>query len=121
MSLRERFCFEMLIICTIIGERRSCGARCNGIDDSILILEYAVYTVATLEACFAVRCKNSRQSVCAVEAYTISFQDLKVLQEVDEIVQQPLGDAQADSDAASKHYNQERTKRAFLSKLQNQA
>nr|YP_009244682.1 acetyl-CoA carboxylase carboxyltransferase alpha subunit [Pyropia pulchra]AMK96924.1 acetyl-CoA carboxylase carboxyltransferase alpha subunit [Pyropia pulchra] len=121
VNLRDMFSFEVPIICTIIGEGGSGGALGIGIGDSILMLEYAVYTVATPEACAAILWKNSKESLAAAEALKITSHDLKVLGIVDEILEEPLGGAQADPSTASKYLKKELTKQLdFLSRLDNQ-
>nr|ALL97313.1 acetyl-CoA carboxylase, carboxyl transferase subunit alpha [Pyropia endiviifolia] len=120
VNLRDMFSFDVPIICTIIGEGGSGGALGIGIGDSILMLEYAVYTVATPEACAAILWKNSKESLAAAEALKITSHDLKVLGIVDEILEEPLGGAQADPATASKYLKQELTKQLdSLSKLDN--
>nr|YP_009628720.1 acetyl-CoA carboxylase carboxyltransferase alpha subunit [Acrochaetium secundatum]QBX88503.1 acetyl-CoA carboxylase carboxyltransferase alpha subunit [Acrochaetium secundatum] len=101
MNLREMFSFDVPIICTVIGEGGSGGALGIGIGDSMLMLEYAVYTVATPEACAAILWKNSQQSPEAAEALKITSSDLKVLGIIDHIVPEPLGGSQADPSIAA--------------------
>ena len=101
MNLREMFAFDVPIICTVIGEGGSGGALGIGIGDSMLMLEYAVYTVATPEACAAILWKNSQQSPEAAEALKITSSDLKVLGIIDHIVPEPLGGSQADPNTAA--------------------
>nr|NP_053981.1 acetyl-CoA carboxylase carboxyltransferase alpha subunit [Porphyra purpurea]P51371.1 RecName: Full=Acetyl-coenzyme A carboxylase carboxyl transferase subunit alpha; Short=ACCase subunit alpha; Short=Acetyl-CoA carboxylase carboxyltransferase subunit alpha [Porphyra purpurea]AAC08257.1 acetyl-CoA carboxylase carboxytransferase alpha subunit [Porphyra purpurea] len=107
VNLREMFSFEVPIICTIIGEGGSGGALGIGIGDSIIMLEYAVYTVATPEACAAILWKNSKESLAAAEALKITSHDLKVMGIVDEILTEPIGGAQADHQSASKYLRKE--------------
>ena len=101
VNLREMFSFDVPIICTILGEGGSGGALGIGIGDKILMLEYAVYTVATPEACAAILWKDSKQSLEAAEALKITSSDLKVLGIIDTIVEEPIGGSQADPIAAS--------------------
>lgn len=101
VNLREMFSFDVPIICTIIGEGGSGGALGIGIGDKILMLEYAVYTVATPEACAAILWKDSKRSLEAAEALKITSYDLKILGIIDDIVKEPLGGSQADSIMAS--------------------
>ena len=88
------FSFDVPIICTVIGEGGSGGALGIGVGDSMLMLEYAVYTVATPEACAAILWKNSQQSPEAAEALKITSSDLKVLGIIDRIVPEPVGGSQ---------------------------
>jgi len=101
VNLRDMFSFDVPIICTVIGEGGSGGALGIGIGDSILMLEYAVYTVATPEACAAILWKDSKKSLEAAEALKITSLDLKVLGVIDHIIPEPLGGSQADPYMAS--------------------
>nr|YP_009397188.1 acetyl-CoA carboxylase carboxyl transferase subunit alpha [Thuretia quercifolia]ARW66374.1 acetyl-CoA carboxylase carboxyl transferase subunit alpha [Thuretia quercifolia] len=101
VNLKEMFSFKVPIICTIIGEGGSGGALGIGIGDKILMLEHAVYTVATPEACAAILWKDSKKSLVAAEALKITSSDLKVLGIIDDVVKEPLGGSQSDPILAS--------------------
>nr|YP_009502196.1 acetyl-CoA carboxylase carboxyl transferase subunit alpha [Porolithon onkodes]ASB29797.1 acetyl-CoA carboxylase carboxyl transferase subunit alpha [Porolithon onkodes] len=94
VNLREMFSFNVPIICTVIGEGGSGGALGIGVGDSVLMLEHAVYTVATPEACAAILWKDSKLSKEAAEALKITALDLKILDIIDQIVPEPVGGAQ---------------------------
>lgn len=100
VNLREMFSFDIPIICTVIGEGGSGGALGIGVGDSILMLEYAVYTVATPEACAAILWKDSTKSPTAAESLKITSSDLKLLGIVDHVVKEPIGGSQADPNKA---------------------
>nr|YP_009399264.1 acetyl-CoA carboxylase carboxyl transferase subunit alpha [Kapraunia schneideri]ARW68870.1 acetyl-CoA carboxylase carboxyl transferase subunit alpha [Kapraunia schneideri] len=102
VNLRDMFSFDVPIVCTIIGEGGSGGALGIGIGDSVMMLEYAVYTVATPEACAAILWKNSVKSPVAAESLKITSSDLKLLGIIDHIIKEPLGGAQAYPDKAFK-------------------
>jgi acetyl-CoA carboxylase carboxyl transferase subunit alpha len=101
VNLREMFSFKVPIICTVIGEGGSGGALGIGVGDRMLMLEYAVYTVATPEACAAILWKNSQQSPEAAEALKITSSDLQVLGIIDNVVPEPAGGSQANPQAAA--------------------
>nr|YP_009315301.1 Acetyl-CoA carboxylase, carboxyl transferase subunit alpha [Yamadaella caenomyce]SCW23756.1 Acetyl-CoA carboxylase, carboxyl transferase subunit alpha [Yamadaella caenomyce] len=101
MNLREMFSLQVPIICTVIGEGGSGGALGIGVGDTMLMLEYAVYTVATPEACAAILWKDSQQSPEAAESLKITSSDLKVLGIIDRIVPEPIGGSQAGPDRAA--------------------
>lgn len=101
VNLREMFSFDVPIICTILGEGGSGGALGIGIGDKILMLEYAVYTVATPEACAAILWKDSKQSLEAAESLKITSSDLKILGIIDTIIREPEGGSQANPIKAS--------------------
>nr|ARW60155.1 acetyl-CoA carboxylase carboxyl transferase subunit alpha [Laurencieae sp.] len=97
VNLREMFSFKVPVICTIIGEGGSGGALGIGVGDKILMLEHAVYTVATPEACAAILWKDSTKSLIAAESLKITSSDLKALGIIDHIVEEPLGGSQSNS------------------------
>nr|YP_063687.1 acetyl-CoA carboxylase carboxyltransferase alpha subunit [Gracilaria tenuistipitata var. liui]Q6B8M3.1 RecName: Full=Acetyl-coenzyme A carboxylase carboxyl transferase subunit alpha; Short=ACCase subunit alpha; Short=Acetyl-CoA carboxylase carboxyltransferase subunit alpha [Gracilaria tenuistipitata var. liui]AAT79762.1 acetyl-CoA carboxylase carboxytransferase alpha subunit [Gracilaria tenuistipitata var. liui] len=101
VNLREMFSFDVPIICTILGEGGSGGALGIGIGDKILMLEYAVYTVATPEACAAILWKDSKRSLDAAEALKITSADLKVLGVIDKVVKEPIGGSQSNPSQAA--------------------
>ena len=96
VNLREMFSFNVPIICTVIGEGGSGGALGIGVGDKILMLEHAVYTVATPEACAAILWKDSKLSLEAAEALKITSTDLKILGIIDRVIKEPLGGSQVD-------------------------
>nr|YP_010619235.1 Acetyl-CoA carboxylase, carboxyl transferase subunit alpha [Amplisiphonia pacifica]WAX03248.1 Acetyl-CoA carboxylase, carboxyl transferase subunit alpha [Amplisiphonia pacifica] len=100
VNLKEMFSFDVPIICTIIGEGGSGGALGIGVGDVVLMLEYAVYTVATPEACAAILWKDSTKSPIAAESLKITSADLKLLGIIDDIVKEPLGGSQANPEQA---------------------
>lgn len=101
VNLRQMFSFDVPIICTIIGEGGSGGALGIGVGDRILMLEYAVYTVATPEACAAILWKDSKKSLEAAEALKITSSDLKTLGIIDTVIKEPIGGSQSNPLQAS--------------------
>ena len=95
VNLKEMFSFDVPIICTVIGEGGSGGALGIGVGDSVFMLEYAVYTVATPEACAAILWKDSTKSFIAAESLKITSSDLKLLGIIDDIIEEPIGGSQA--------------------------
>lgn len=92
-NLREMFRLDVPIICTVIGEGGSGGALGIGVGDRLLILENAVYTVATPEACAAILWKDAGKAPQAAEALKITSSDLKNLGIIDQILPEPVGGA----------------------------
>ncbi|MGL5034161.1 MAG: acetyl-CoA carboxylase carboxyl transferase subunit alpha [Microcystaceae cyanobacterium] len=100
-NLRQMFSFEVPIICTVIGEGGSGGALGIGVGDRVMMLENAVYTVATPEACAAILWKDAKKSDKAAIALKITSTDLKKLGIIDEIVPEPSGAAHSNPLSAS--------------------
>lgn len=95
-NLREMFRLDVPIICTVIGEGGSGGALGIGVGDRLLMLEHAVYTVATPEACAAILWRDATKAPQAAAALKITAPDLKDLGILDQIVPEPLGGAHSD-------------------------
>lgn len=95
-NLREMFRLDVPIVCTVIGEGGSGGALGIGVGDRILMLEQAVYTVATPEACAAILWKDAAKAPQAAAALRITAWDLKDLGILDQLVPEPLGGAHCD-------------------------
>ena len=94
-NLREMFRFDVPILCTVIGEGGSGGALGIGVGDRVLMLQHAVYTVATPEACAAILWKDAKKADKAALALKITAVDLKNLGIIDNIVTEPSGAAHA--------------------------
>lgn len=103
VNLREMSQLETPIISTIIGEGGSGGALGIAVADRVLILENAYYSVISPEGCAAILWKDRAKAPQAAKALKISGPDLVKLGAVDKIVEEPLGGAHADPDAAAKN------------------
>ena len=88
------------IITTVIGEGGSGGALAIGVADRLLMLEYAIYSVASPEASAAILWRDASKAPDAAKAMKITAQDLYQLQIIDEIVAEPDGGAHLDTAAA---------------------
>ena len=87
------------IVATIVGEGGSGGAMALAAGDRILMLEYAIYSVASPEACASILWRDATQAPVAAEALRLTADDLLRLKLIDQIVQEPLGGAQRDKPA----------------------
>ena len=84
------------IICTIIGEGGSGGALAIAIGDSLLMLQYATYSVISPEGCASILWKSADKAPDAAETMGITATRLKTLGLIDKIVCEPLGGAHRD-------------------------
>jgi acetyl-CoA carboxylase carboxyl transferase subunit alpha len=85
-------------IATVIGEGGSGGALAISVADRLLMLENAIYAVASPEACAAILWKDSNRAPEAAEALKLTAQDLKRFDIIDEIIPEPVP-AHEDGDA----------------------
>jgi acetyl-CoA carboxylase carboxyl transferase subunit alpha len=87
------------IVATVVGEGGSGGAMALAAGDRILMLEYAIYAVASPEACASILWRDATQASAAAEALRLTADDLLRLKLIDQIVPEPLGGAQRDKPA----------------------
>jgi acetyl-CoA carboxylase carboxyl transferase subunit alpha len=89
------------IISVVVGEGGSGGALGISIADRILMLEHAIYTVASPEAAASIMWRDSKFAPQAAEAMKITAQDLLGMELIEEIIPEPLGGAHRDHQAAA--------------------
>lgn len=87
-------------VATIIGEGGSGGAIALAAGNSVLMYEHAIYSVISPEGCASILWRDAAQAATAAEALRITAQDLKKLGLIDKIVQEPVGGAHRDPEAA---------------------
>lgn len=92
---------EVPIVSTIIGEGGSGGALAIAVADSVLMMQYAVYSVISPEGCASILWKTAEKAETAAEALGITAARLKGLGLVDRVVTEPLGGAHRDPAAAA--------------------
>jgi acetyl-CoA carboxylase carboxyl transferase subunit alpha len=84
------------IIPVIIGEGGSGGALAIAVGDTLLMLQYSIYSVISPEGCASILWKSAEKAPEAAETLGITAQRLKSLGLVDKIVTEPLGGAHRD-------------------------
>jgi acetyl-CoA carboxylase carboxyl transferase subunit alpha len=87
------------LIATIIGEGGSGGALAIAVGDSVLMLQYATYSVISPEGCASILWKSAAKAPEAAEALGLTAHRLKALGLIDKIVNEPLGGAHRDPKA----------------------
>jgi acetyl-CoA carboxylase carboxyl transferase subunit alpha len=100
-NLREMSQLEVPIIAAITGEGGSGGALAIAVADRVLMMENAIYSVISPEACAAIMWRDSTKKGLAAEAMHITARDLTELGCVDDIVPEPEGGAHADPEMAA--------------------
>lgn len=89
------------IVVVIIGEGASGGALGIAVGDRVLMLENTWYSVISPEGCAAILWHDSTKAEQAAEAMKLTANDLLQLRVIDGIIQEPLGGAHRDHDAAA--------------------
>lgn len=95
-NLRTMFGLKVPIVSFVIGEGGSGGALAIGCANKLLMLENAVFYVASPEACAAILWKTAKASPKAAEKLKITAKELIKLGIADGVVPEPLGGAHAD-------------------------
>src|SRR5690606_27294498 len=90
------------IIAVVIGEGGSGGAVAIATANRILMLEHAIYTVASPEAAASILWRDSAKAMDAATSMKITAQDLAQLKVIDVIVPEPIGGAHRDPQEAIK-------------------
>jgi acetyl-CoA carboxylase carboxyl transferase subunit alpha len=87
---------EVPIIATVIGEGGSGGALAIGVADRLIMLEHAIYSVASPEGSAAILFRDASKAPEAARAMKITAADLQGLGIVDEVVPEVAGGAHLD-------------------------
>ena len=95
------------VIVTVIGEGGSGGALALGVGDRILMLEHAIYSVASPEAAAAIVWRDSQLADKAAKALKLTSTDLLHAGLIDRVVAEPEGGAHRDFNAAAANLRSE--------------
>lgn len=88
-SLMTMFGCRAPIICTVIAEGGSGGALAIGVGDRLLMLENAIYSVASPEACAAILWKDAGKAAEAAETMRVTADDSFRFGIADEVILEP--------------------------------
>ncbi len=89
-SLLEMVGVQVPIICVVIGEGGSGGALAISLGDRLLMLENAVYAVASPEACAAILWKDASFASDAADTMRVTAADLQRFGIIDELIAEPV-------------------------------
>jgi acetyl-CoA carboxylase carboxyl transferase subunit alpha len=90
------------IIAAVVGEGGSGGAIALAAANRVLMYEHAVYSVISPEGCASILWRTADKAADAAEAMKVTAQDQLKLGVIDRIVDEPVGGAHRDSEAAIK-------------------
>jgi len=89
-------------IAVITGEGGSGGAVAIASCNAVLMLEHSIYSVISPEGCASILWRDSAKAKDAASAMKITAQDLLSLKIIDEIIEEPVGGAHRQREAAVK-------------------
>ncbi len=89
-------------ISIVIGEGGSGGALAIGVADKFAMMRYSVFSVISPEGCSAILWNDPKKAEDATKAMKITSSDLKELDLIDDIIDEPLIGAHRDRDSAAK-------------------
>lgn len=104
--LQAMSCYHVPVVSTVIGEGGSGGALALGVGNVVLMFENSFYSVIAPESCASILWKDPAKAKEAAAALQFTAHDLKRLEVVDEIVQEPLGGAHKDLSQAAKNLSE---------------
>jgi len=90
------------MVSTIIGEGGSGGAIAIAAADRIFMLEHSIYSVISPEGCASILWRSAAHAEEAAAALRLTAQDLLGFGIIDRIIQEPLGGAHRNAQAAIK-------------------
>jgi len=95
-NLREMARLRTPTIAVITGEGGSGGALALAVADRVLMMEKAIYSVISPEACASIMWRDAGKRALAAEALRATAEDVSGLGCVDDVVPEPDGGAQTD-------------------------
>ncbi len=91
---------ETPLIATIVGEGGSGGAIALATANRVNMLEHSIYSVISPEGCASILWRDGAKAKDAADTLRLTAEDLKNLELIDAIIEEPLGGAHRDKKAA---------------------
>ena len=99
-NLKEMSMLRVPVICIVIGEGASGGALGIGVGDRVYMMQYTWYSVISPESCSSILWRSWDHKETAAEALQLTSDQMMKHQLVDGIIEEPLGGAHNDPEAA---------------------
>ena len=100
-NLREMSVLPTPSVGIVIGEGGSGGALGIAVCDRVLMLSHSFYSVIAPEGCAAIISRDATRSADAARWMRVTARDAKELGLIDEVIDEPLGGAHTDPQAAA--------------------
>ncbi len=101
-NLLELSTLSTITISVVIGEGGSGGALAIGVADRLAMMRYSVFSVISPEGCSAILWNDPAKVEAATKALKITSFDLKSLDLIDDVIDEPLIGAHRDKVGAAK-------------------
>ncbi len=95
-SMAKLAALRVPVVVSVIGEGGSGGALALGVGDRILMLEHAIYSVASPEAAASIIWRDASFAQEAAAALRLTAEDLYAMGLVDRVIREPPGGAHRD-------------------------
>jgi len=112
-NLYELSDLQTTTISVVIGEGGSGGALAIGVADRLAMMRYSIFSVISPEGCAAILWNDPAKVETATQALKITAEDLKELDLIDDIIDEPLIGAHREKNKAA-----EAIKEYFLSQVE---
>ncbi|MDA3048322.1 MULTISPECIES: acetyl-CoA carboxylase carboxyl transferase subunit alpha [unclassified Campylobacter] len=89
-------------IAVVIGEGGSGGALAIGVADKLAMLQNSIFSVISPEGCAAILWNDPEKSEAATKALKITAEELKELDLIDDVIEEPKMGAHRDRDGTAK-------------------
>src|SRR5437868_4764473 len=99
-STEECLALGVPLVAVIVGEGGSGGAVAIASANRVLMFEHAIYSVISPEGCASILWRTADKAADAAEAMKITAQDQQALGVIDRIIEEPLGGAHREPEAA---------------------
>ncbi len=100
-NLLELSNLNTITVSVVIGEGGSGGALAIGVADRLAMMRYSVFSVISPEGCSAILWNDPSKVEAATKALKITSADLKELDLIDDIIDEPLIGAHRDKEGAA--------------------
>jgi acetyl-CoA carboxylase carboxyl transferase subunit alpha len=101
-NLYELSDLDTITVSIVIGEGGSGGALAIGVADKLAMMRYSVFSVISPEGCAAILWNDPAKQEQATKALKITAEDLKELNLIDDVIDEPLVGAHRDKEGAIK-------------------
>lgn len=105
-NLLELSALKVPTISVVIGEGGSGGALAVGVADRLAMMRYSVFSVISPEGCAAILWNDPAKVETATKSLKITSEDLKSLNLIDDIVDEPIIGAHRDKSGAAEAIKQ---------------